>query len=32
LTAGLYAAFLVLATVGLIAWAKAARAGKAIEA
>lgn len=32
LTAGLYAAFLVLATVGLIAWAKAARAGKAIAA
>jgi nicotinamide mononucleotide transporter len=32
LTAGLYAAFLVLATVGLIAWAKAARTGKAIEA
>jgi nicotinamide mononucleotide transporter len=32
LTAGLYVAFLVLATVGLIAWTKAARSGEAIEA
>ncbi|AOL93048.1 nicotinamide riboside transporter PnuC [Porphyrobacter sp. LM 6] len=31
-TAGLYVAFLVLATAGLIAWAKAARSGEAIEA
>lgn len=30
LTAGLYAAFLVLATAGLIAWTKAARSGEAI--
>ncbi len=30
LTAGLYAAFLVLATMGLIAWAKAARKGEAV--
>jgi nicotinamide mononucleotide transporter len=32
LTAGLYVAFLVLATVGLNAWTKAARSGEAIEA
>ena len=32
LTAGLYVAFLVLATAGLIAWAKAARSGEAIAA
>jgi nicotinamide mononucleotide transporter len=32
LTAGLYVAFLVLATAGLIAWAKVARSGEAIEA
>lgn len=32
LTAGLYVAFLVLASAGLIAWAKAARAGEAVEA
>ena len=32
LTAGLYAAFLVLATAGLVAWAKAARSGEAVEA
>ncbi|MFM7379419.1 MAG: nicotinamide riboside transporter PnuC [Erythrobacter sp.] len=32
LTAGLYGAFLVLAAMGLVAWAKAARSGEAIEA
>lgn len=32
LTAGLYAAFLVFAIMGLIAWAKAARSGEAIAA
>ncbi len=32
LTAGLYVVFLVLAAAGLIQWAKAARAGEAIEA
>ncbi|HSF12461.1 MAG TPA: nicotinamide riboside transporter PnuC [Erythrobacter sp.] len=32
LTAGLYVAFLVLATAGLIAWSKAARSGEAIAA
>ena len=32
LTAGLYAAFLVLATAGLVAWAKAARSAQTIEA
>jgi nicotinamide mononucleotide transporter len=32
LTAGLYVAFLVLATAGLIAWAKAARQGEAVAA
>ncbi|MDP5102581.1 MAG: nicotinamide riboside transporter PnuC [Erythrobacter sp.] len=32
LTAGLYVAFLVLASAGLIAWAKAARAGEAVAA
>lgn len=32
LTAGLYVVFLALATAGLIAWAKAAREGKAVEA
>ncbi len=32
LTAGLYVAFLVLAGMGLVAWAKAARSGGAVEA
>ncbi|HSJ78387.1 MAG TPA: nicotinamide riboside transporter PnuC [Erythrobacter sp.] len=32
LTAGLYVAFLVLATMGLIAWWKAAREGEGVEA
>jgi nicotinamide mononucleotide transporter len=32
LTAGLYVAFLVLATMGLMAWARATRRGEAIEA
>jgi nicotinamide mononucleotide transporter len=32
LTAGLYVAFLVLATAGLVAWAKAARDGETVEA
>jgi nicotinamide mononucleotide transporter len=32
LTAGLYVVFLVLATAGLIAWAKAAKAGEAVAA
>lgn len=32
LTAGLYVVFLVLASAGLIAWAKAARSGEAVEA
>lgn len=32
LTAGLYAAFLVLAIMGLIAWAKAARSGETVAA
>jgi nicotinamide mononucleotide transporter len=32
LTAGLYVAFLVLATAGLVAWAKAAREGETVEA
>jgi nicotinamide mononucleotide transporter len=32
LTAGLYVLFLVLASAGLIAWAKAARNGEAVEA
>lgn len=32
LTAGLYAVFLVMATAGLIAWARAARTGEAIAA
>jgi len=32
LTAGLYVAFLVLAAMGLVVWAKAARSGEAIEA
>lgn len=32
LTAGLYVAFLALATAGLVAWARAARAGEAIAA
>lgn len=32
LTAGLYAAFLVMASVGLVAWARAARKGEAVAA
>lgn len=32
LTAGLYVAFLLLAAMGLVAWAKAARDGEAVEA